>query len=307
MKIIKNAIVFSAELPSRELLEAHLKEIPFEPVGETFIHRSGFVLNGVTAELLTPIEGGLSFTVRHDEKILPSAAIATAVHERVIALEEQRGCNLTRPERRIVKDEVLVELIAKALIKSTYVNVFYSEAEQFLIVPTTNKNLANLVCDLLVKACGSVTMKSIRVSDIKQGLTTRLQNYLDGDKKSFEGFRIGDYCLLNDANKNKVTVDIDNLDYAHKGLTEALSALMQVETMALVHGEMSFKLTKEFQLKKIEFFGELTEDEETEREELDGAMLWRTEAAVQMLQLVAALKDLCELFKYKDGDEEAAE
>ncbi|MNZ81436.1 DNA translocase FtsK [compost metagenome] len=74
---------------------------------------------------------------------------------------------------------------------------------------------------------------------------------------------------------------------------------MQVELMELVHEGVSFKLTHDFKLRAISFHGELTEDEEEQREDADDAFLWRIEAATQLLQLVATIKALCDLFEYK--------
>ena len=267
-------------------------------MGETFSHRSGFIPNGATGELLTPIEGGYSLTVRHDEKILPAAAVRAAIHEALSAYEEING-QASDEQRGEIEATVMQDLIAKALVHTTIVNAFYREKENYLVVATTNKDLAQLVVSLLVKCCGSVKTTTIHISGIKGGLTQRLGNHLDGIENAFEGFKLSNYCLLKHKT-NKATFDLDNLDRARDGLEEALRGEMQVETMALEHGQMCFKITKDFHLRKIVFFGELTEDEQEARGELDGAMLWRVEASVQLLQLSAAINALCQLFGYKE-------
>lgn len=305
MKIIKNAIVFKAELPRIELLAQHLQELPFEPLGETFIWRAGFIPNQVTGELVTPIEGGLSFTLRYDEKILPKASVKAAIAEALAAEQEALGRELDEDEAGAVAERVKTALVANALVKTTVVNAFYSEAERFLVIATANKKLASIVVTELIKACGSITTTTIHISDIKGGLTARLRKYLIVDSRAFEGFTLGDSCLLKHK-RNKASFDLDNLDDARKGLIEALDAEMQVERLELVHGEMSFKLTKDFHLRGLEFFGELTEDELAERADLDAAMLWRTEASVQLLQLAAAIRALCDLLGYKEPETKPA-
>ena len=300
MKIIKTAIVFKAELPRAELLAKHVEELPFVPVGETFVSSIGFVPNPVTGELVTTIEGGLSVTLRYDEKILPKPAVRAAIQEKIEALEDQKGFELTNDERAEAEERVMADLISKALVKSTVVNAFYLTSEGFLIVPTTNKDMAQRVIHALIKVCGSVTTQTIHVNNIKGGLTARLGNYLDGHEDAFDGFSLGDSCLLRHKS-NKASFDLDNLDAARQGLRESIDAEMEVERMELVHGTMSFKLTKDFHLRGISFFGELTEDEMNERADLDGAALWRTEAAVQLLQVSAAIKALCDLLGYKEA------
>ena len=303
MKIIKSAITYKAELPRAEVMAEHLKEIPFEPVGETFISRASFVPNPATGELLTSIDGGFSITVRYDEKILPKAAVRAAIAEAQKKYEEEIG-ELDKEQAAALAERVTADLIAKALVKTSTVNAFYHTEKQLLIVPAS-KNLANVVINLLIKACGSVKTSTIHVDDIKGGLTTRLRSHLDGAEDAFQGFKLGESCLLKHKSE-KVSFDLANLDHAKQGLGEALNSEMQVERMELVHGEMSFKLAKDFRISGIDYFGELTEEEMDEREDWDGAMIWRTEASVQMLQLVAAIDQLCHVFGYKEPVAEAA-
>lgn len=298
MKIITNAIVFAAELPSIDLMAGHLAEVPFEPVGEVFRSRAGFIANSITGELVTPIEGGFSFTVRSDEKILPKASVNQAVGEAVKARAEELERDLDDDEIGAITEATITRLIANALVKTTIVHCFYSIDDQFLIIPTTGKPLAQTVMGLLIKATGSVKTATIHVDNIKGGLTTRLRNFLDGDEEAFEGFKLGDTCNMK-LKSDKANFNMGDLTQAKQGLIEALDGKMEVELMELVHGTMSFKLTNDFKLRAIHFFGELTEDEEEQRDGIDTAFLWRLEAATQLLQLVATIKSLCELFEYK--------
>lgn len=301
MKIIRKAVVFKADLPHAGAMAQHIAEVPFEPCGETFVSRAGFVPNLATGELLTPIEGGFSITVRLDEKILPKASVNHALLEaEKLAVEENDGEPLDEDEFNALKDRVMSDLIAHALVKTTIVNAFYHAQGQYLIVPASKK-LAQLVIALVIKACGSVKTHTIHVDDIKGGLTTRLRNYIDGEEKAFDGFEPGQSCLLKDG-ECRASFDLKQLDEARNGIAEALAAKMKVERMELVHGQMSFKLAKDFSISGIDYFGELTEDEKAERDDMDFPFLWRTEAAVQLLQLAAAIDALCTLFDYKEPE-----
>jgi len=305
MKLIKNAIVFKAELPRQEVLAQHLAELPFEPVGETFISRAGFIPNGATGELLTPIEGGCSFTLRYDEKILPASAVRQAVTAAIDEAEKALGQELDGDDIGAIKERVTTELIAKALIKTTVVHAFYHAESNFLVVPTTNKNLAQVLIGSVIKVVGSVKTSTIHVDNIKGGLTTRLRNYLDGDTEAFGAFTMGDSVQLKDK-QDRVSIDLGSLDNAKRTLGEALENKLMVERMALTHHDVSFKLTHNFQIKGIEFGGELSEEEEAQREDADGAFLWRLEAATQLLQLVATIQALCDLFGYKEPEQPEA-
>lgn len=309
MKIIKTATVYKATLPSTQALEKHLAEIPFAPISEVMVSQAGFVNNETTGELVTPIPGGYSFTMRYDEKILPAKAVKRAIKEKLAKAAEEADAPLTEEEEAKLTDSVRAELIANALVKTTIVTAFYCVADEMLIVHTSSKRHADRLVNLLIQAAGSVTTTTIHVSDVKGGLTTRLKNHLAGAERAFDGFNLGDSCVLK-GDAGKATFDLENLDTARQGLSEALEAKMIVERLELEHGTMSFKLTSDFSIRGIVFFGELTEDEQQEREDFDTAQLWRTEASIQMLQLVAAIKALCDLLGYqedRDAPKEAGE
>ena len=306
MQIIKNAIVYKASLPAIEAMAAHAAEVPFTPVPETMVNSYGFTPVVQTGELVTPIEGGYAMSVRYDEKILPQSVVKKLIAERAAAAEEESGVQLDKEAYGALKEKVMAELISKALVKTSVVTLFYHPETRLLIVPTTSKHMAGVAIALLIKACGAVETTTIHVSDLKGGLTTRLTNYVEGDEQAFDGFKVGDSCLLK-LKSQKASFDLDNLDTARQGIREALGAGMSCERMELEHGTMSFKLTKDFQLRGIDFFGELTEAEEQEREDYDFAMLWRCEASIQLLQLVAAINAMCQLFGYKEGAEKAGE
>lgn len=306
MNLIKNAIIYQADLPAIDAMLLHLSELPFKPVGKSFVSSAGFVPNGITAELVTPIEGGYSFSVRLDEKILPRSSVLAAIAEAVqeyadendLLLEEMHEDDVAR-----IEDAVRTHLIENALVKSTVVHCFYSAAHQFLIVPTTKKDLASTVVSLLITCIGSVKTSTIHVDNIKGGLTTRLKNHfgLEGDdliEDAFGGFKLGATCNMA-VKSDKVSFSMGDLDAARAGLIECLEKGMSVDIMELTHEGVAFKLTHDFKLKGLSFFGQLTDEEQAKREDADAAYFWRLEAAVQLLQVTALILALCELFKYQ--------
>jgi recombination associated protein RdgC len=306
MNLFKNAVLFSAELPSRDLMLDHLAEIPFAPVGEVMLSRAGFIPNSTTAELVTPIEGGYSFSVRLDEKLLPKAAVKRAINDAILAYADEHELDVTDLDEDLVgllSEQTMTKLIANALIKTSIVHCFYSEAAQYLIVPTTSKPLAQTVMSLLIKAVGSVKTSTIHVSNIKGGLTTRLKNFLgmdveDGDESAFDGFKLGDSCLLK-MKSDKAKFDMADLTAASAGLREALNGDMEVELMELIHEGVAFKLTHDFKLRGIQFLNELSEEEAEKLDGADSAFAWRLVAATQLLQVVALIEAICALFEYK--------
>lgn len=298
MRLIKNAIVFKAELPPSRDTEEHLSELLHQPIQEVDPYRLGFVPNPISNELVTTFEGGFSFSLRLDEKIMPAAAVRSRVSDAIAEAEKNCGRKLNRSERDGIRDTVRIDLCRRALVKSTVITSFYHSADKLLIVATPSKRLAQLVVSQLIKVIGSVKTETIHISDIKNGLTTRLGAALDDeseDKAPFGDFELGGLCQLVKPGE-KVSYQLDNLEAGKTGLQDSIGDGFVVDRLGLTDGTVAFKLTADFQFKGIAFCSEIAREE---AEEMDPVFVWRQEAAVRVLQLSVVINRLCDLLGYK--------
>lgn len=298
MKLIKNAIIYKAELPAAHLLSDHLAERLFSDPQPTEAGSLGFIKRG--ENLVDVYPGGLAFTVRMADKIIPAAAVKAEVEKRAKALAESTGrIKVPKSIRREIADEVTLEFRLKALVKVTEVTAFYNLQTRHLIVATSRQKVADSVTSLLVHAVGSVKTETINVSSLKHGLTTRIGAWLAGnDDDAFGDFNpIGEIALSMDG--QKVSVKVMSLENAKQGLTEALSSGMTVDSVRLCsHSELTFKMTSDFHLKSIDF---PSSDDSVEAEDM-----WLHEASVQVVHVSGLITALEELFSYKEEVKEAA-
>lgn len=310
MQLIRNAITYKATLPSAAALAEHLAEKPFMPILDTQASTSGFV-PCQDDRLVAEFPGGFAFRLRSDVKPISIKALRLAEVEALAAKAAELERELTEEEAGALKEELYTNLVKNTLPERSELNAYYHIESNTLIVPTTSKAVASRMVGMLVEACGALETRTIWVSSVKGGLTTRLQQYYgaisDGeycDKTVFDGFKVGDSIVLTGEKGTKATFDLDNLDNAHKGLIEALNAGMEVPRLELVHADaVSFLLTKDFHLRKIDFLLNGKEDETPDFDTLEE--LWRHSAGVQVLQLVATIQALCDLFGYQEPDDKA--
>lgn len=295
---ITNAVIFKAELPSAEVLEEHLKELPFIDILESHYFSNGFIPNRITGELVTPIESGFIIQFRIDEKILPAAAVAFEVNKRIAKLQEQ---DVEEYSVMDIKTGVLAELLKIALTKTKIITALYHVEKGFLIVSTTNKSDSQALVGALVKACGSVKTETIHVDDVKKGITTRLTNYIDdrspGDCFGRHLFPGNFYLLQRKVDKKPESIKYDaELDYIKEELTETLSNNFKVSLMELYTRDIKFKLNENFQFKSIKPIHDI---------ECDGDNVYRYRHinAVFMFHMVNTIELLIELLKYKEKTE----
>ncbi|WP_246841828.1 recombination-associated protein RdgC, partial [Klebsiella pneumoniae] len=192
-----------------------------------------------------------------------------------------------------------VQLCKQAFIKSSLILALYNTEENLLIINSANKNIANLVGAMLVKVIGSVKTVTINISDIKNGLTTRLKNHLDGEESAFAGFEVGDYVQLSRLAEQK---EVIRYSAEHTSVTseilESLNTGFIVDNMELRGCGVSFLLTDKFHFRRID-----TKDNDYSDDD-DKAYRWRHQAGTDMFQFCKVINQLCDLLAYKEPEEQ---
>lgn len=300
MKLIKAAIVYKATIPTdTATLATHLAEHPFNECMELQARSVGFVPpTDDTDGLVQAFPGGFAFRVRIDEKIIPAGTIKAEVQKQVQLIKETTGRTAGKKERADIKDQVTTDLCRRALVRTkASVTCFYDIADSHLIVSTASKAIADMCTTLLVQAVGSVKTETINVSEVKHGLTTRLQKWLAEDDDAFGAFQPCDDVALA-AEGRKIAVKMSSLQQARKGLNEAMATGFQVTSISFHFAGMDFRITSDFHLKGVAFIeNELPEEEEN---------LWAVDASVQVKKVSNVINELASLLSYKVEAEEGA-
>lgn len=297
-KLIKNAIVYSAQLPAADALRQHFAEKRFTEPAQLDWFSAGFVPIPATGELVSTFEGGLAFAVRYDSKILPGTVIRAETDKRIAKIEADEFRKVGRKDRLQIKEMVTDELLAKALTKTAIVTCYYDPKNERLVVPVSSKQLADVVTRQLVHAVGSVKTTTINVSDVKLGLTTKVQQWLNDDSGDIQPFgehlEPGGWVKMVGESES-VTFDMAALDKAYAGIDDALGKDFQVSELEMTFQlSTTFRLTNDFRLKGIEFCYEPAEDAADKRE------LWELDASTQLLELSRIIDALCDLLSYKE-------
>lgn len=294
MKLIKCASMYHIALPGAAALTQHLQELPFKEVDPSSMGSAGFVKVPATGELVAPLVNGLAFALRYDQKILPANVVQSETRKRIEQIEQNQYRRVGEKEAREIKDMVSGELRGKALIRSAILICYYHTDTKTLVVPTSNQNIAKTATTLLVRAVGSITSQTIHVSNVKGGLTTRLQAYVDGDFSAFDEFEMGNDVWLQ-SDSGRVAIQSSRIDSATSAIKEALTRHAQVTAVQLTHSDTTFRLTDDFKLKSISF-----NYQPEPSGAVDAADAWKHEAAIQLLHVSNTIQALCRLFPYKD-------
>jgi recombination associated protein RdgC len=299
-KQLKNATVYRASLPALADLETAIEAseslIRNDPLDNQEMIRFSFQRNPVTSRYVTPLLRGYSLCVLVQEKILPAAAIKSEVDRKVREIEEQQDRAVGRKERLEIKDEVIMELLPRALTKERTIYGFYDSQEKNLFVDNTTERYSSAVLKLVCMADGKVTTSTVHISDQKQGLTTRLTAHLGGDVDAFGVFDLGSNLRLkNEEDGDSVTFKDTEFPCGEDEyqLLDKIKWGARVHQIQLDYKGLRFTLTDKFHIKGV-FVAEPAEVEFDSAEEE-----WLTEANTRVFVLNKIVEKLCEMFGYE--------
>lgn len=294
LKLIKQASAYKVELPNAAATATHLSTLPFEELAPSMPAGSGFVKIASHNEYVVSFEGGYAFALRYAEKVVPGSVVKDELEKRATHFGEVEGYKPGRKMLRELRELVVAELNATALVRTKTVNCYYHVADQLLILPTISRKLKDAVMNQLVRAIESVKSTTIHVSTAKGSLTTRLQAHLDGSGWPFDEFGVGDRLILVGPG-GKSSFDLENLDHANAGIKEAIDSGAQVSEIELALLGVTFRLSQDFLLKGITFGDEAFEYDAAD---MDADQVFEHEASVQLLFVSKIINRLCDLFDY---------
>jgi recombination associated protein RdgC len=295
-QLIKAISVYTAHLPELEVLANALAGSIFQPIEPNTAIRSsvGFVAFE-NDHIVRSFPGGLAFRLRCDNKLIPGKVIKAAVAEKVALIKEETGRKPGKKERKELKEVVIEELALQAFVNSTVVEIYYNPETNWLVIPTTQRKLADAAISALVYACESVKTETIHVSDVAMGLTTRLEQFLKGEEGAFGVFDpCGTVELAQD--DRRLRVKMATLNQAAEGLQVALTQGFRVKQATLSHnGTTEFTLTDDLKVKGLAFSTKPTAEEADEHEDP-----WVPQVTLEFAETCAVMKDLIAMFSPKE-------
>lgn len=300
-QLIKSAIVYKADIGmSAEALAAKLEDHKFTECLPKQMLSFGFTPVNAKIEdssLVAHFKGGFAFRVRIDQKKIPADAIKKKLDAYVASIKEHEGRVVGKKERAMAKDDIILELAALTFPRTAEIICFYEQETGYLVIPTTSTKYADTITHLLVNAAGSVKTETIHVSNVKHGLTTRMQRWNAGDGDAFGVFSPCAEAALKQGDR-KISIKMGALEAANSAIKEAMDSSFEVTSLGLTHnGETQFRLTEDFRLKGVEFAHTDAEDEEEPS--------FYAQATLEVKAISAVITDLIEMIGH--GEEEKPE
>ena len=158
--LFSNATVVKLSSPLPEDIESTLLSHPFEGVSNYARSSIGWVplLDVPEAPMARAYGQRLLFCGRREEKVIPMSAVTEAVQARVTKQESLDGQKLTTVAKRSIKDDVMAEMLPRALCKSKRILIYHDPNLKALILNTGIEQEVEDLLNLLRSSIGTLNV-----------------------------------------------------------------------------------------------------------------------------------------------------
>jgi recombination associated protein RdgC len=297
MSMFKNAVVFRYPRSlDMSQLAALAVECVLKPVGPLELSSRGFIpVDGSGADYLTtePIPGVIFFAIGGEDKILPGAVVNAELKKKIDAIEEREGRKVGGKTKKRLKDDLLHELLPKALVKPSRVEAYIDTIHGEIVVDTSSRKVAENVVSEVRRALGSFPALPINAEVAPRSVLT---GWIAGEPLP-DGLALGEEAILKDALQGGAVARLTSQELAAEEVMQHLEAGKQVTRLALIQdGHVSYTFDEDLVIRKLKFLdGAIDQLENTEHDDLAAELSARR--ALVHGELSRVLRELFIAFK----------
>jgi len=232
-------------------------------------------------------------TLGGEDKLLPAACVNAVLNEKLAAIAAERGKPPGGRERRRLKEEVLNELMPRALARPHRLAGYLDLDRGWAVIDTASKKPAEALLTELRNTLETFPVFPLDPEESPQALYT---SWLSGGELP-EGWVLGDECEMRDPQPKGAIVRLSRSDLSGSELQEHLKSGKQVTRLGLVvEDRLSFTLDENLVVRKLRFLEQATEElEATERD--SAAAEFAARFALMCLSLTPILAQLEKTFR----------
>jgi recombination associated protein RdgC len=148
---------------------------------------------GREAQQLVHAAGGyVMICSRKADKIIPAGVVKQMLDEKVAAVEAAESREVYRKERQRLKDDIIHDLLPRALTRHTDLYAYLDTRDGLLVVDSPTPARAEGLVSLLRSTLGSLKATPVKV---KHSISQTLTRWLNGERLP-SGFSLGEDCEL---------------------------------------------------------------------------------------------------------------
>lgn len=253
--MFKNITAFKFNKPfttNQYTLEAALSEFQFTPCGSQDVSKFGFTpaFGKLGKTLVHSADGFLMVAVIKESKIIPANSVREALDEKVTAVEAIEGRKLHKKEKDKLRDEIIQEMLPRALTRKSVTKAIIMLELQLIIVDSSSSAKAEEMLALLRKALGSLPVVPLT---FEKPIESTLTEWLKVGAAPLP-FKIQDEADLKSEADDGGTVRFKQQNLREEEVLAHLATGKQAHKLALHYGNyIAFNLHSNAVIKRIRF------------------------------------------------------
>lgn len=270
--------------------EERLQKDRFAECGATQPASAGWIEPRGTAHgpLVESINGHWLLRLMTEQKVLPGSVVRRRADEIAAQIEHQTGRKPGRKQGKEIKEQATLELLPMAFTRRGAHAVWIDPQQRLLLIDASSPAKAEEVVTLLVNALDGFAVTLLQTQESPAGV---MASWLSGELPPAT-FTVDRECELRSSDEMKSVVRYARHPLDTEEVRQHIVAGKRPTRLALTWAErVSFTLTDQLQLKKIEFLDVVVEgrpDAAQREEEFD------TDAAIATGELSQLIPDLVE-------------
>lgn len=255
-------------------LDEGARECQLKPVGPLELSSRGFVpvLGGELKEgeelpYALPSQTVVYLAVGGEDRILPGPVVDKALADKLAEIEAKEGRKPGGRTRKRLKDEIVAELLPRALVKPSRVLAMLDLDRGLIVVDTASRRVGEMVVSEVRRALGSFPALPLNAEVAPRAVLT---GWIAGDPLP-ESLALGDEAELRDPIAQGAVVKVQRMELQGEEIARHLESGKQVARLALNAGDhVSFVLGEDLTVRKLKFLdGAVETMDDADRDDLE--------------------------------------
>lgn len=245
-------------------LEEVLRQHALTPPSKLSPSSRGWLPVGPSGEYVYATELQMIFNAGIETKVVPPSTLKREVEAKCKEVEVRMGHPCGKKQKREIKDQVLTELLAKAMTKLSETKVWVDGMNGYLAVDTSSVKKADDIVAMLRDHLGELP---VTLPETEQSPATLMNQWLTNGR-AMGDFEVGDGAELVSADGTKAKVKFAKHELVGcDQVTTHLKSGKSVSALHLASDRVQFVLTDKMLVKSIKY---LDPEEAYEQEEKGG-------------------------------------
>ncbi|MDX1696859.1 MAG: recombination-associated protein RdgC [Thiohalobacterales bacterium] len=273
-----------------EQLAARLADDRFRSCGKMDMVSSGWTppLGRHGEQPVHAASGFILICLRREEKLMPATVIRRLLEDKVVAIETAEQREVYRREKMRLKEEIIVDLLPRALSRITNLFAYIDTRNSMLVVDSASAGKAEALITQLRHSLDRLPLTPLQT---EQSLSARMTRWLEGAPLP-AGFGLGEECELRHPDADGSTATCRHQDLGAAEVRQHIKAGKRAVRLALQWRErLGFVLHEDLSIRRLRF-EDIVREAEKDTQADDPVSRFDLDFSLMVLELAEFLPQL---------------